>query len=330
MTSRVLALGDTSVDLLLRMPELPGPGGDAVATSQLQTLGGSATNTAVALRRLGLTVALVSRIGDDAGGDFARRTLIEIGVDIPAMTVDPVEPTSLNIVAITPDGERSMMAYRGANASLAPESLSDDLLADTDWLHLSGYALITQPQRAAAQRALAQARIRGIPTSLDVPVAGVERAAEHTLGLLPDLSLLMIGADDAIALTGQSDLPAAMGRLTSHCLAVAVKHGAAGAELYRRNLDVVGMSALAVTTRDTTGSGDAFAAGLVAGVLARLPDAAALLLANTLGAVVAQQDGASAPPLSTIVAALQQWPPTHARLATMVRSALTGSKLSPG
>lgn len=195
----VALLGDVNIDQTLTVPAIPSPGGDVVASSQRTQIGGSATNTAIALRRTGLRARLIARVGADPYADAARAALLAEGVDVGHLCIDPVEPTATNMVLVTPDGERTMYAYRGANAALAPEHLRSDALDGVGALHLSGYALLAAPQRDAALRAVADARRRGIPVTLDVPVAAAERAAADTLGLLPDLAVMMVGESEARA-----------------------------------------------------------------------------------------------------------------------------------
>lgn len=288
----VALLGDVNIDQTLTVPAIPGPGGDVVASSQRTQIGGSATNTAIALRRAGLRARLIARVGADPHADAARAALRDEGIDLDHLCVDPVEPTATNIVLVTPDGERTMYAYRGANAALAPEHLRSDALDGASALHLSGYALLASPQREAALRAVACARRRGIPVTLDVPVAAAERAATATLALLHDLAVTMVGEAEARALTGCPTTAAAVRELADRTPGrIAVKCGAAGSALVTagRRVDV---PAMPVRVVDTTGAGDAFAAGVIVALTADLDDEAALVLGNTLGGLAVTRSGA--------------------------------------
>jgi ribokinase len=211
----VALLGDLNIDQTLTVPAIPAPGGDAVASSQQTQVGGSATNTAIAVRRLGLRARLIARVGDDPLAAAARRALLAEGVDLGQVSVDPVEPTATNVVLVTPDGERTMYAYRGANAALAPEHVPPTALDGVRALHLSGYALLAGPQRYAAERAAAEAVRRRIPVTLDVPVAAAERAGAAILAMLPAVAVTMVGEPEARTLTGRSDTAGAIADLAA-------------------------------------------------------------------------------------------------------------------
>ncbi|MCT9929874.1 carbohydrate kinase family protein [Planotetraspora sp. A-T 1434] len=288
----VALLGDINIDLLLDIPVYPGPGGDAVASGQQMLLGGSVTNTAVVAARLGDSARLAGRVGQDSLGRLALDALTEERVDLSSVSVDPAEPTQLNIVVVTPDGERTMFAYRGANARLAPDQVSAGFLAGAAALHLSGYVLLASPQREAAWAAVERARAAGVPVTLDVPVAGAEGAREETRRLLPLLDLLVVGEAEASALTGLDDIHAATEALAGLGPGrVVVKRGALGSRM-RHGDSYTEMAALPVKPVDTTGAGDAFAAGVVHALVHGLDDQAALVLANTLGGLATTCRGA--------------------------------------
>lgn len=292
--STIAVLGDVNVDLVLDVQSLPEAGGDAVARGQLLQLGGSAANTAVVLARLGHPVRLAGRIGSDSNGTLAQATLRDEGICVDHLSIDPVEPTSVNVVAVTPDGERTMYAYRGANARLAPEHLRPDLLSGARALHLSGYALLSDPQRSAARAAVRSAKESATPITLDVPVAGATQARDATWQLLGDLDLLVVGEPELLALTGCSAAEPAMGMIAAETTAVVVvKAGARGGRWYEQaDASPVQVDGLDVAVVDTTGAGDAFMAGLVHALAVGLDPLAGLVLANTLGGLAATTRGA--------------------------------------
>lgn len=106
------------------------------------------------------------------------------GVKRDWISRDPLEPTQLNIVAVTPGGERTMFAYRGANARLVPQLVVATLFDGASLLHLSGYALLASPQLDAALSAIAMARSRNIPVTLDIPAGIVTQMAPILLRLV--------------------------------------------------------------------------------------------------------------------------------------------------
>lgn len=258
---RVAVLGDLNNDLLLTVAGYPTIGGEALASEQRTQVGGSGSNTAIVLQRLGAQVRLISSVGQDAAGDYALATLAEIGVDTRAIVRSAIEPTSTNVVVLTPDGERTMFAYRGASAVLFAEAITAATLDGVDWLHLSGYALLQEPQRSAALHAMTLAAAAGVPISLDVPTVQWRDASDSILEVVPQLALLMISERGAASLV---DDPSEL--LQAGCEMIALKRGARGCRILTLDKDVAAPAAV-VEVVDTTGAGDSFAAGAIFAVL---------------------------------------------------------------
>lgn len=293
---RVTLLGDTNVDVVLDVPGLPAAGGDALATSQSVGVGGSVTNTAILLRRLGAGVLLTSCVGDDPWSAVAREALAGEGIDATHVRTVSEASTSLNVVAVTPDGERTMFACRGASARLTAADVPEAAIAASDWLHLSGYALMEDPQRSAALRALHVAHDSGVPTSLDLPVGPSASARDVVLEAAQRLHLLILGEPEAAELLRDGDVASSRVSLVSALrrlgpTVVALKLGSAGALLVDDE-GVVAVPSVAVKALDTTGAGDAFSAGLIAGLTARLSLAEAGELASICGAAAVTLRGA--------------------------------------
>jgi ribokinase len=290
MGAVVALLGDINVDLLLDVPCFPPVGGDAVTQGQEWVLGGSASNTAVVLARLGVQARLAARVGSDPLAHLALQALEEETVDLSQVVADPFTPTGLNVVVITPDGERTMFASRGANVNLVADP--GRLCAGASALHLSGYALLTSPQSESARAAVDQAHVAGLPITLDVPTAAVDRVPDELRQLLPLLDLVVLGESEACALTGIADPSEAAGELIRLGVGrVAVKQGNRGSTLHHRS-GITSIPGLPVEVTDTTGAGDAFAAGMIHGLVSGLDHEASLILANTLGALATMRRGA--------------------------------------
>jgi ribokinase len=217
--------------------------------------GGSAANVAAWAASLGASVSLVCRVGDDERGRAAVAELRATGVDVHA-TVDAARATGTCVVVVEPDGERTMLPDPGANDVLEPVALPPG-----DHLHVSGYTLLRDGSRAAALDALAQASERGITVSVDASSWALLRP-----GALPAADLLLANAREAAALSGDDD-PDRAARALSADGEVVVKLGAGGA-LWTDGADTIHVPAERVAVTDTTGAGDAFAAGLLAARLA--------------------------------------------------------------
>jgi sugar/nucleoside kinase (ribokinase family) len=221
------------------------------------------------------------------------------------VATDPVVPTGACLVLIDPDGERTMVPSAGANATLRPADLGPDLLRSDDHLHLSGYALLNDGSRAAARHALELAGTAGASVSVDAASAGPIRTsgAERFLGWLPRGALLLANLDELAALTriagtagtagttDAADIDAGIAALVARGFDVVVKCGGRGSVL----ATAAGLWRSATTpveVLDSTGAGDAFAAGLLAALCAGAELADALAEGNRLGGLVVGRLGA--------------------------------------
>jgi ribokinase len=261
MPGSIVCVGDLMVDVLARLPGPLAVGSDTPAPVSFQA-GGSAANTACWLGFLGALVLFAGRVGDDPFGRDAVSELQAAGVHT-RVSVDRQLPTGVCVVLIAPDGERTMIPSAGANAALMAADLP--ALNSIDHLHLSGYSLLRERSRPAARSALAQAAAVGAGISVDAASSAPIRAvgAAAFLGWLPAGALLIANADELAALTAAGD-PA---ELAARGLTAVIKDGPAGARI----VDEGGVRRIATTpvpVLDSTGAGDAFAAGLLAALTA--------------------------------------------------------------
>lgn len=284
-------IGDLLIDVVARLAEPIQPGSDAAAAIQRHG-GGAGANVAAWLAALGVPVTLVGRVGDDRAGRELVTALQRDGVTC-ALTADPVRPTGTIVVLVAPDGERTMIADRGANGGLEPADLPAGLFAAGAHLHLSGYTLLAQDSRAAARAALSRARAAGMTVSIDpasarpLALADPDWFLDETRGsafCLPNL-------DEARLLTGEDRPSDAAQALAAVYGEVVVTLGSAGA-CWTDGQRLLQVPAARVAVVDATGSGDAFAAGFLAARLAGDDPAAALAVATRLAATAVGQVGA--------------------------------------
>ncbi len=258
----IVVLGDVLVDVIARLPGPLRRGTDTPAPVALVG-GGSAANTASWIRAAGSTVRLVGTVGADVLGNWVTAELVSRGIDLK-LTVDPDRATGICIVLVDPDGERTMMPSPGAGSAL---TAAPDLLEGATGLHLSGYALFAEAAREVALGSRTRALAAGLPVSLDAASSGplerfgLSRFLDAAAGVL-----LFANREEAELLAGSPGLPAAelARRLCDHCAEAVVKDGAAGAA-WSDGTDDVTVPALPVAgSLDSTGAGDAFAAGMLA------------------------------------------------------------------
>jgi ribokinase len=269
----VLVVGDVATDVVAVLSGNPAPGSDRPASIGMRG-GGAGANVAVHLAALGMDVVLAGCIGDDGAGRTLAAELAAAGVRPALRTVAGV-PTGTIVSLVEPGGQRSMLADRGANLHLRPADLSP--LSAGDHLHLSGYALLDPGPRPAGLAALRAAAAAGCTISVDPastrPLAhyGVDRWLADTAVA----TLVLPNADEARLLTGCADAEEAARALAGRHPAVAVSLGADGALWATRNA-VLHRPARPTAVVDTTGAGDAFAAGLLAAWLGGAGPAEAL------------------------------------------------------
>jgi ribokinase len=283
----VVVVGDLMVDVVARMSGPLAHGSDTPARI-VSRPGGAGANVATWLGVAGVPVALVARAGDDAAGRSAVERLRGHGVDVEAVVLDPERATGTCVVLVAPGGERSMLPDAGANAALAPSDLPAGAFAAGAHLHLAGYTLLRDgPPRAAAAEALRRARAAGMTISLDPSSAApIERVgAARFLELAGHPDLLLPNAVEAAALTGERDPAAAARAVAAHAREVVVTLGSEGAVWTDGRVALEApVRAAAAAPDDTTGAGDAFAAGFLSAWLDGAPAGGALEAGNALAA----------------------------------------------
>jgi sugar/nucleoside kinase (ribokinase family) len=255
----VVSVGQLMVDVVARLPGPLAIGSDTPAPVT-HLGGGAAANVAAWTVAAGGAATFVGRVGEDAFGRQAVASLHAAGVDV-RVEYDPGRPTGTCIVLVDPSGERTMVPCAGANdAPLDPVLLPDR----ADWLCLSGYVLFAGGSRSAGRDVLAAARGRGWSIAVDAASAAPLAAlgAETFLDWLGTDLLLLANAEEAQVLTGVSDPVSAAHRLATRLGQAVVKCGAAGA-VWSDGADTRSVPAAPTTVVDTTGAGDAFAAGFL-------------------------------------------------------------------
>lgn len=279
--TRFVVVGDLMLDITAITTTPLAHASDTPANISMQP-GGSAANTAAWLAHSGAEVMLVGSIGDDAAGRTLSASLTSLGVQL-ALTVRTDAPTGVCIVLVGPDGERTMVPDRGANAFLS-EDIAPELLQGTH-LHVSGYALLGSDTAEAAARLLTVAREQGATTSVDcASAAPLLEALESFTTAVTGCDLLLANEDEARVLAGLDGMQLL-------ATTVVAKLGADGAEL-SGPAGYAKAPALLVNVRDSTGAGDAFAAGFLPAWAAGADPQTALAAGNALAAQAVSRVGA--------------------------------------
>lgn len=247
----VCTLGDLVLDVIVRLEQPLAPGGDATSRISLGA-GGQAANVAAWAAALGARARWIGKRADDEAGRIAAGRLAAHGVELVGPVVDTGHGIVVSLVA--PDGQRTMCPDRGAAAELRPDEIDPAWLVGADWLHVSGYALFLEPIRSAALRAATLARERGARVSVDLASwSGIRDVGPDRFR-----SVLAELAPDVVFCNEDED------RTLGERLADAVwilKRGAAGCSFDGDDRPATPVPEVV----DTTGAGDALAAGWLVG-----------------------------------------------------------------
>ncbi len=254
-------MGDLMVDVVAKLSGPLAPGSDRPAEIELRG-GGSAANTACWLAALGADVRLVARVGpvDDPWATAATHGMPD---NLSAGLTRDGRPTGRCIVRVAPDGERTMVPDTGANVGLSGADLDPRRLGLRGHLHLSGYVLLGAGRRAGVDM-LAAARQAQATISVDAASAGPLAAlgTDAFRRLIGRDVLLFANRAEASVLTGHRDPEVAAATLAAWVGGAVVKCGRDGA-VWSDGRRTVSRPAQARTVVDSTGAGDAFAAGFL-------------------------------------------------------------------
>jgi ribokinase len=244
----ICVLGDAHLDVVVRISGPLRPDTDTPAATSFG-LGGQAANVAAWIVALGGRSRLIAARGTDLGAELVSAELARRGVEL----VGPIMQGNTGVVVSLSTGgrQRSMLTDRGVGAALAADAVRPGWLDGCEWLHLSGYALAREPMRTAAV-AIARAAIRrSVRLAIDLSSTamiesyGVASFRELILSLGPEV---VFGTEPEAALLGR------------HGGVLIVKLGAEGVRVGARHFPAV-----PTTPVDSTGAGDAFAAGYLVG-----------------------------------------------------------------
>src|SRR4051812_35628033 len=246
-------LGDLLLDVIVRLEQPLEAGTDATAQTRTGA-GGQAANVAAWAAALGAEARFVGKRGADPGGEVALRDVESRGVEV----VGPVEEGRNGVVVslVGADGGRTMISDRGVAPGLRAEELEIAWFQGCDWLHLSGYSLFASPIDEAAAKAAGAVKAAGGRVSGDLSSASAIEAFCPELLRAP---LEVLGADVVFA---NEDEERALGGPAPATVTV-LKRGAAGILL--RDGGEQAIAAHPAEVVDTTGAGDALAAGYLVG-----------------------------------------------------------------
>lgn len=283
---RVVVIADLGVDLLVRVPELPESDHKTTGEHVAKLPGGMGANAAGALGRLGCPVRLLARAGDDQNGSMVLEAMRAASVDVAHVVRMDGVATTLCVILITPDGEKSLVRVPTDAYHAAVEDLTDGAFEGCDHAHL------TCGSTEVARRALGMAKEKGMTTSLDLESADIPDDADTLEQVLTNVDTLFVNrrARTEIEKRFGSSYLELPGELVTTL-------GVEGAS-YSDGTVEVEQPGFEVEPVDTTGAGDEFAAAFLFSrfrgdevrVALRFANAAAALSTLGYGAQGSQPD----------------------------------------
>lgn len=306
--SDIVCVGICTVDAIGRtLNEYPPPGGLRLFDDLAITTGGNAVNCAIALAKMGIVCDMIIKVGDDMLGQFVLNEAQRYGISTKGIIRDKTGTTTpFTFVCVHGDGQRSFLHTMGTNATLRYDEIDMNIVKGGKFCFVTGAMVMKTFDGPQTATMLRDTQAAGVKTLLDtVYVDSAGNWPQIIDPCLPHLDYFIPSEPEAAAITGLTD-PAAMAVELQRrgCGHVVIKLGAAGA-FWRDAAGNCGHRCAFAVPKvvDTTGAGDSWSAGFLAG-LARgesLPEAVDLGCATAAFSVQAVGASTGIKPLAEIL-----------------------------
>lgn len=269
-----------------------------------RTGGGSAANAMFAFASLGGKPFYSCRVGDDQPGEFYLKDLNNAGVDTFPKSIFKGGVTGSCVVAITPDGERTMQTYLGTSSSIDENNISFDVLTKSDWLYLEGYMAMSDSLRPAIKKLRHQSGVNNVKIAVSFADPSVINFAKE--GLLEILGTgvdtIFCNYDEASLFTGKKQIEATARALMDYCQLAVVTNGPEDTVICERkrdkNLSITKVATPTVAkVTDTNGAGDNYSGAFLYGLSQQYTIPECAKLAGEIASQVVKQFGPRLTPL---------------------------------
>ncbi len=282
MSKKVLCLGNALVDIITQLESdstleslnLPKGSMQLVdseisemvqkATSELKSslqTGGSAANTANGIANLGVGSAFIGMVGEDKYGDFYINDMKDNSIE-PRFFRSKNTSTGCAVALVSKDGERTFATYLGAAVELNADLLTNELFRGYDYFHIEGYLIVNHP---LIRKAIDLAKQEGVKVSIDFASYNVvEENLDFLKEVCRDVDIIFANEQEAKAFTNK-EADEALEEISKICDIAVVKIGKKGSLIKAKEEKVV-IGKREKICVDTTGAGDMYAAGFLAGL----------------------------------------------------------------
>jgi len=294
--SNIVSMGVHILDVLGRhVSEIP-PGQNIALIDEIRiTAAGTAAGTAVDMAKLGCKVVAVGAAGDDEMGNVLLGIMNRYGIDTSYMKRKKGVQTSGTMLPIRPNGERPALHVMGTNATFCFEDVPQDVVRNADFVHIGGFYLMPKFDGEDTVKTLKVAREGKAITTMDILGIKQDNMAEKILPTMPYLDYFMPNLEEAQMITGLTDLDELCNFfLNAGAKHVVLKMGARGSLIKDKAGLRLRIPAFKVAVVDTTGCGDAWTGGFIAGLSRGMTIEEAAQLASACGSLVATGLGSDA------------------------------------
>ncbi len=289
MRDKILVLGSSNVDLIFKIPRFHHPGETIVGKNLVTAFGGKGANQAIASRRLGGKVILITKLGDDHYGQSYDRYLMKNGLDQEWLLKDKKLPTGLAFIELNPKGENRIIVSPGANRSLSARDLKR---FGPFWKEIGVFVTQLEIPITTVRVGLKKAKQQGALTLLN-PSPPIPLSSK----ILSLVDFLVPNEWEAQYLTGlKMESGKDIQKMADQLLDMGTKNvvitlGAKGL-FFKNETEAIWVEAFRVNAVDTTAAGDAFMGALACGLADNRPIREVLRFANGAGALATTRLGA--------------------------------------
>jgi ribokinase len=303
MTHHLLVYGDIAADILVDISQLPSAGEDATVRNYQVSIGGSAANCAVVASRIGAPTSFMGFVGTDTFGSHLVDNLINQCSQNSSVCGETFKyllrvqgKSGVTFSFVDSEGERTFLSYRGVNATGLATQLPLELCDTSSHLHLTGYSFQDNESLKTAKLLLETALQKPISVSLDPSHSFARDYKVSFPDLLEQVDVLLPNREEAALLSGNEDPERSLQILLDlGPTTVIIKLGAEGCVYASKGDQTIRHIPAIVPTKviDTTGAGDSFCGGYLAGQISGLGIKASVIMGLAAASQVVSSSGAT-------------------------------------